>query len=155
MSLKTIFSLLPFLLFIGAAFAQQPTLSPDKVVANLYRQHAKQSPFFQTKSRALLDTYFTKKLADLIWKDAVTAKGEIGALDADPLYNAQDTAIKKFAIQPAAIQRNNATVKVTFENYGEKQTFIYLLVRESNSWKIDNITYNAAYSLLKILQPGK
>lgn len=155
MVLKTIFSRLFFFLFTGSVFAQQPALPPDKVVANLYRQHAKQSPFFQTKSRALLDTYFTKKLADLIWKDAVTSKGEIGALDADPLYNAQDMEIKKFAIQPATIQGNKATVKVTFENYGEKQAFVYLLTQEPNGWKIDNIRYNADYSLLKILQPGK
>ena len=68
-------------------------LSPKALVADLYRQHnQKHSPFFQTRSRARVDQYFTKLLADLIWKDAHGSKGEVGALDGDPLYNAQDTS---------------------------------------------------------------
>ncbi|GAB3956472.1 hypothetical protein GCM10028805_46440 [Spirosoma harenae] len=148
---------LPFLLLITIRlwFVQSPTTSPDKVVANLYQQHAKQSPFFQTKNRVLLDTYFTKKLADLIWKDAIESKDEVGAIDGDPLYNAQDTEIKKFAIHPAKIQGNKATVNVTFENFKQKQLIVFLLTQEPKGWKIENIKYTDGYSLLKILQPGK
>jgi len=59
-------------------------LSPKALVADLYRQHnQKHSPFFQTRSRARVDQYFTKLLADLIWKDAHGSKGEVGALDGD------------------------------------------------------------------------
>src|SRR4026207_34185 len=65
--------------------------SPRDLVAELYRQSArKRSPFFQTRSRALVNKYFEKDLGDLIWKDAIRSKGEVGALDGDPLYNAQD-----------------------------------------------------------------
>lgn len=42
---------------------QQTT--PDALVAGLYKQEEK---VFQTQSRALLDKYFDKPLADLIWK---------------------------------------------------------------------------------------
>ena len=71
-------------------------LSPNALVADLYRVHnQKHSPFFQTRSRALLYKYFEKGLADMIWKDAVHSKGEVGAIDGDPLYNAQDMDIKK------------------------------------------------------------
>src|ERR1041385_8863859 len=42
-------------------------MSPAQLVADLYRQHKKQSPFFQHKNRALVDRYFDKKLADLLW----------------------------------------------------------------------------------------
>jgi len=77
-------------------------LSPDALVADLYREHnRKHSPFFQTRSRALLYKYFEKNLADAIWKDAVHSKGEVGAIDGDPLYDAQDMEIKKFAIDKA------------------------------------------------------
>ncbi|GAB4024093.1 DUF3828 domain-containing protein [Spirosoma gilvum] len=133
--------------------SQNPVLSPDKVVANLYQQHAKQSPFFQTKNRALLDTYFTKKLADLIWKDAHGPKDEVGAIDGDPLYNAQDMEIKKFVIQPARVQGTKATVPVTFENFGQKQKVVFSLIQEPKGWRIENIGYADGYSLLKILQP--
>ena len=148
-------SILAIVLIIGNLLAQQTLpASPDKVVAGLYRQHARQSPFFQTKNRALVDTYFTKKLADLIWKDALGSKEEVGALDGDPLYNAQDMDIKKFAIQPATIKGNKATVNVTFENFGKKQASVFWLTMDPKGWKIENITYSDGYSLLKILQTG-
>src|SRR6185503_2501974 len=55
--------------------AQKRAVSPEALVADLYRQHdRKRSPFFQTRSRALVNNYFAKSLADLIWKDATTKK---------------------------------------------------------------------------------
>jgi len=57
---------------------------------DLYKQHdAKQSPFWQKKSRARVDRYFTKQLADLIWKDAHGPDDEAPNLDGDPLYDAR------------------------------------------------------------------
>lgn len=74
---------------------------PTLWVVDLYRQHnRKRSPFFQTRSRALINKYFAKALADLIWKDAMKAKGEVGALGADPLYDAQDTEITATGLCP-------------------------------------------------------
>jgi hypothetical protein len=68
--------------------AQTRPLAPDVVVKNLYAAHnAKRGPFFQTKNRALVNQYFQKELADLIWKDAVGSKGEVGVLNFDPMYN--------------------------------------------------------------------
>src|SRR6266852_6027510 len=99
-------------------------LSPDALVADLYRAHnQKHSPFFQTRSRALLYKYFEKDLADLIWRDAVKSKGEVGALDGDPLYDAQDIEIKKFAIGKPSYADNKAAVKVTFENFNQPKSF--------------------------------
>ncbi len=126
--------------------------SPDAVVANLYKQHKKRSPFFQTRSRALLDEFFDKNLASLIWKDAVTSKGEVGALDFDPLYNAQDTDIKNFVIHKPAYREGNAEVVVSFENFGEKQRIVFELVSQKTGWKIANINYGKGSDLLGMLQ---
>jgi len=79
-------------------FNEVPSSTPEALVAPFPDTRQKRSPFFQTRSRALLTLYFTRELADLIWKDAVTSKGEVGALDGDPLYDAQDFEIKKFLI---------------------------------------------------------
>src|ERR1043166_1391045 len=99
----------------GAQTTAARPKSPDALVADLYRAHnAKRSPFFQTRSRARVNQYFEKDLADLIWKDAVTSKGEVGVIDGDPLYDAQDMKIKNFAIGKASIEGNNARVAVTF-----------------------------------------
>jgi len=116
--------------------------SPDALVADLYRAHnAKRSPFFQTRNRARIYQYFEKDLADLIWKDAVTSKGEVGVIDGDPLYDAQDTEIKKFAIGKATIDGKNAKVAVTFENFGEKKTLVFLMVNGRTGWRIHDIDY--------------
>ena len=136
------------LLMLGAATntAAQTTAakpkSPDALVADLYKAHnAKRSPFFQTRSRARVYQYFEKDLADLIWKDAVTSKGEVGVIDGDPLYNAQDMEIKKFAIGKPTIEGNNAKVAVTFENFGKKETIVFMLVNGRTGWRIHDIDY--------------
>jgi hypothetical protein len=128
-------------------------VSPEALVADLYRVDGKKnSPFFQTRSRALLTRYFTKNLADLLWRDAVTSKGEVGALDGDPLYNAQDTDIKKFLIHKAKTANGKADVIVSFENFGKKEEITFLLVSEQTAWKISNIKYKDGTDLVGILK---
>lgn len=121
--------------------------SPEQLVEKLYKKHdSENSPFFQDRNRGLVDEFFTKRLADMIWKDAVESKGEVGALDFDPLYNAQDTEISDFNIGKSEVGKSEiegetVTVPVTFTNFGEKQTIKYLLTKENNVWKIGNIGY--------------
>lgn len=114
----------------------------DALVADLYKaQKQKRGPFFQTRSRALVDKYFEKSLADLIWKDARTSKGEVGVIDGDPLYDAQDMEIKKFAIAKPRMEEGRALVDVTFENFGEKKTITYIVVKGPAGWRISDIVY--------------
>ena len=129
------------------------SVAPESVVADLYKAHdGKKSPFFQTKDRALVDKYFTKPLADLIWKDATSSKGEVGAIDGDPLYNAQDTEIKNFSIGKGDIKGETATVPVTFTNFGKKETITFALKQVAAAWKIDDIKYSNTDSLMKWLK---
>lgn len=123
--------------------------APDALVADLYKQHdADKSPFFQDKNRALVDKYFTKATADLIWKDSTTVKEEPGALNGDPLYDAQDMEIKNFKIGQAAVKNKSAAVPVTFENFGEKKKITFSLVQENGTWKIEDIRYQGGYTLV-------
>jgi len=136
--------------------AQKPTsgsrTAPDAVVAALYKQHKTSSPFFQTRSRALVNKYFDKPLADLIWKDATTSKEEVGALDGDPLYNAQDTEIRKFLIGKPVISEGTAKIKVTFTNFNKKEEILFELVLKTTGWKVANITYGDGNSLMGLLK---
>jgi len=137
----------------AAASGESQIAAPETVVADLYKQHdAKKSPFFQTKNRALVEKYFTKTIADLIWKDATTSKGEVGAIDFDPLYNAQDVDIKNFAVGKGDVKDENATVAVTFTNFDAKQNLVFTLKLVDNNWKIDDIKYPEGHSLSKILK---
>src|ERR1700682_1890192 len=128
--------------------------SPDTLVANLYKQEKRRSPFFQTRSRAWLDMYFEKTLGDLIWKDAIRSKGEVGLLDGDPLYNAQDMEITNFAVHKPSFANRQARVVVSFENFGKKEEVVFLLVPRRNDWRIANLKYSDGTDLLGILQGG-
>ena len=143
-------------LLLGASFSlvvfAQGTASkrtgPDALVADLYKANKqKRSPFFQTRSRALLYKYFEKSLADLIWKDAVHSKGEVGAIDGDPLYDAQDMEIKKFAIKKPKYEEGRALVDATFENFGKPQTITFIVVKGKTGWRIRDIVYSEGRTL--------
>jgi hypothetical protein len=132
----------------SAMLSAQTLVSPDALVKDLYRVHnQKHSPFFQTRSRALLDKYFEKNLANLIWKDARTSKGEVGAIDGDPLYDAQDIEIKKFAIAKPRFEDGRALVDATFENLGQKKTITYIVVKGAAGWRIRDIVYGEGRTL--------
>ena len=156
------------LLFIAPlVHAQRARTTPDALVRDLYAAHKNRrtDPFFQTKSRARLDKYFARDLADLILKDASesAAKNEVGALDGDPLYNAQDMKITAFRIKPPQYGEGNrdlADVPVTFKNFGKEQTILFRVERDSSkAWKITDIFYssndNSSSSLRKILTAGQ
>ena len=133
----------------GAAIPVDP---PEKLVAELYKAHdANKGPFQQTKDRSAIDKYFTKTLADLIWKDRTQPADQIGALGADPLYYAQDLEIKNFNIGKAAVDGDKAVVPVTFVNFGQGQKIDLSLSLAENVWKISDIKYSEG-SLLSILQ---
>ena len=132
---------------LAQANAAKP-ISPDALVADLYKANKqKRSPFFQTRSRALLYKYFEKSLADLIWKDAVHSKGEVGAIDGDPLYDAQDMEIKKFAIKKPRYEEGRALVDVTFENFGKPQTIMFIVIKGKTGWRIRDIVYSEGRTL--------
>jgi hypothetical protein len=126
--------------------------SPRALVVSLYNQHKKRSPFFQTRSRALLDKYFDKQLAGLLWQDARSSGGEVGALDGDPLFNAQDMEITNFSVQEGTVGRQAAEVLVSFKNLGQKHQITFQLVSTATGWKIADISYDDGTSLLKILR---
>lgn len=131
--------------------AEKPAAAtPEALVGELYDRHDNESsPFFQDENRELVDRYFVKTLADMIWQDAVEADEEIGALDFDPLYNAQDTEIADFQLGRADIKGDKATVNAVFDNFGESQTVKYLLTKENGVWKIEDIDYGDT-TLVKI-----
>jgi hypothetical protein len=145
-----------FLLLVSFSpflFAADKVVTPEALVAQLYKVHdAEKSPFFQTEDRALVDRYFAKELADFLWKDVKDSKGEVGALDFDPLYNAQDTEIKNFAVNEAKVDGGKATVVASFLNFGEKTRITFKLVQQDDAWKISDIQYTEGHALLKLFK---
>ena len=126
--------------------------TPDAVVRELYKVHRNGSgPLFEKRGRKLHEQFFDRKLADLIWKDLTeTPAGEVGHIDFDPLYNAQDTQIKGFKVGAADVRGDEATVPVTFMNYDQHVKINFILTRNGGVWKISNIVYPDG-DFLKIL----
>jgi hypothetical protein len=123
-------------------------LSPNALVSDLYREHnRKHSPFFQSRSRALLYKYFEKSLAGMIWKDAATSKKEVGVIDGDPLYDAQDMDIKKFVIGKPIYENGKARVNVSFENLGQPKNIVFILANGRLGWRINDIDYGEGRTL--------
>jgi hypothetical protein len=122
-------------------------MSPRAVVVGLYKQHKKRSPFFQTRSRALLDRFFTRELANLIWNDAHSSGGEVGALDGDPLFNAQDMEITNFSVRDGAVRGGQAQVVVSFENLGQKHEITFMLIITRAGWRVSDLKYDDGSTL--------
>ncbi len=122
------------------------TVAPATVIRNLYAAHnAQRGPFFQTKSRALVDKFFTKDFADLIWKDRIDAGNEAGYIDFDPLFAAQDVRIKNFKIgapEPGEGNMKLTDVPVSFKNMGKSQLILFRLLQDAERvWRISDIYY--------------
>ena len=161
MKIKCLFTAALMLAAVSINFSQSKTttgaVTPEMVVKNLYaaQKSGKNAPFFQSKNRAAVDKYFAKDLADMIWKDAVDAKGEVGAIDFDPLYNSQDPQITDFVINKPreAGGPDNAFVLVTFKNYGKADKVDYELARDAKGmWKIVTVSYGDGEDLGSILR---
>jgi len=127
--------------------------SPASLVASLYKIHNKgNGPLFEKKGRPYLNRYFDTRLAQLIWKNvAETPEGEIGNLDFDPLFNAQDLLLSQFKIGEPRIAGQRATLLVSFKNDGRLNKITYSLRKTPAGWRIQNLDYGEGQNLVTIL----
>jgi hypothetical protein len=160
-TMRTIsFSLIPLLVILGSLFSHaaqkaQPTNSPDSIIRELYRVHNNgKGGIFEAKGKKYIYKFFDQKLADLIWKDITqTPEGEVGSLDFDPLYNAQDTGITNFQIGKPMVEGDKSTVLVSFRNFGQRTRIKFEMHNGKEGWRIGNVIYGDKSDLIKILSP--
>ncbi len=103
-----------------------------------------------------MSKYFDDKLVDLLLEDNKYSvkSGEIGCLDGDPIYDAQDgEPVTKNLIIKKIPDRVNV-FSVTFNNLGIK-TLIYRLTNTSHGWRISDIEYSSHTMLIEILNCSK
>jgi hypothetical protein len=133
---------------------EAPTVSfPENVVKELYRVHRNgYGHVFERQGRKLQQKFFDRKLAALIWKDVTRPnQDEVGNLDFDPLYNAQDIQIKNLRVGAGVVKGLTATVPVTFMNYDQRVRIEFRLVNTKGGWKISNIDYGQGSDLVGLL----
>ncbi|PYI75097.1 MAG: hypothetical protein DMF04_11170 [Verrucomicrobia bacterium] len=125
------------------AGAPAPT-SPAKIVTDLYSAHrGKPDPLQYPASRKLLGTYFDVGLLSLFLKDQSESQGEVGKLDFDPLYAAQDFEIKDFSVR---------LIAAFFKNVGTREKIVFLLSDTAQGWRITDIKYSDGRTLKGILK---
>jgi hypothetical protein len=127
--------------------------SPTKVVSDLYSAHSgKADPLRYPASKKLLGAYFEKGLLSLFLKDQSESKGEVGKLDFDPLYAAQDFKIKDFSVVLVTQRKDSAEVAASFKNMGTSERIVFLLSTTVQGWRITNIKYTDGRTLKGILK---
>jgi hypothetical protein len=133
-------------------------IAPDALVANLYRQAPDR--VFQARSRALVDKYFEKSLADLIWMELLHWESS-GASEMEPfdyvLYNFGhgEGTITKPLIGKPSYEGRKAQVNVSYnvvyarpavsKRSVHKETIAFLLAAGETGWKITDIRYDCGF----------
>lgn len=132
--MRTMLLILGFLL-LPAPVAAQPTFDdPVVLVEHVYAPYLKGE--FRNDPREL----FSPTLRQL-WED-MTARSEeldMPIVDYDPFVNAQDFDISDLVIADPVVTGSQATVAVSFLNFGEPVELRYFLVQGAGGWKIDDI----------------
>jgi len=124
-----------------------------ELIAQLYKEHSgKSDPLQYPASKKLLPNYFHKPLLDLYLKDQQDSKGEVGKIDFDPLYDAQDFEISDFNLVVLPNKKGSGYVAARFKNMGVDQEIIFALQRTKIGWRIADIQYKDGRSLWKILK---
>lgn len=132
---------------------QKQASTPDGLIRDLYKIHAKDAgSIVQGRNRAILDKFFSKNLAELIWKD-IRSRGEgAGVIDFDIFYNTQDPAVSNLVVNAPKITSAKASVSVSFRNARAKQSVKYLLVKQNSGRKIFDIQYERGQTLVKYFE---
>jgi hypothetical protein len=100
---------------------------------------------FVIESKAARSKYLSKALAALWTRaDAHTPKGDVGPVDFDPVTNSQEPDVKSFKVDAEKNEADKAVIVVTITGHRNDrkagdQVVRYDFVRETNSWKIDDI----------------
>lgn len=138
--------------FPAAAQKNAPVDTLTALIRELYRVHNKgNGPIFMGKSKAVLQRFFDKTFADLLWKVLTAKSDEAGPLDFDPLFNAQDVLITNFRIDTPTGDDQKTKVTVTFRNDRRPETIKFRLRHMDAGWRIENIIYADGSDLVKIL----
>lgn len=129
-----------------------PRSAADRLVRALYFEHNKQgNPLLETKNRALIDQFFIKSTADLIWRGASTSPGKLKRTKSNPLFNAPNESIKKMWVLPAAVAGSRAVVYVTFERNAKPEEIRIDMRQVAGRWRIMDMRYPDGKRLTELL----
>ncbi len=95
----------------------------------------------------------SRRLRALIERDRrLTPKGDVGALDGDPICDCQDYGIRDVRVEARPAGAGRVTAVARFRNFNDRQTVTLDLVTEAGGWRIDNVHTAGTPDLADYLQ---
>jgi len=135
---------------VAADVAADPAGEAKAFVVKLYGAYHGNGPDYLGRNAAQV---FSPRLLALIRRDrALTPKGDVGALDGDPICDCQDFGISKLAVAVRPMTPDHAQATVRFVNLGTPETVRLDLVSGAAGWRIDNIHTRTTPDLAIYLQ---
>lgn len=139
--------------YAGSGREKQADISAQSLVSKLYRLRSKKGdPLRNPTDRGSLGRYFSDRLTDLYIQDQMDAKGEVGRMNSDPLYYAQDFDITDFKVGEATRTKDGVVVVVRFRNIQKPCRVDFDLIRTKEGWRISDIRYEDGNTLRGILE---
>ncbi|MCW2606590.1 MAG: hypothetical protein JWO60_1283 [Frankiales bacterium] len=135
----------------GSATALPATEGATTLVTGLYGAQSA-GTLLQEATEEQLAASVTPDLADLILIDQVESGGEVGKLDMDPLYAAQDAQVTGLKVAPATLDGRTAVVDVSFTNLGKATKVVAVLEPVSGAWRLSDLRYADGRTLTGILR---
>jgi len=131
--------------------AAQSATSARTFAAGLYARYARGEPEYAGKDAGAT---FTPKLVRLIREDQARARGEVGALDGDPICDCQDPGGLKLvglSVTPAGPGKATAVARIQFPQ-SEPEAIRLDLVESGASWRVSDVHTADMPSLVALLQ---
>jgi hypothetical protein len=141
---------------LSASWAAEPTAaSAEQFLRGLYAKYVhngKPSPFVYPDAKNIADP----GMMALLKNDHDKSKGEVGAMDSDPICRCQDwEAIKVTSVHVTMQGASAANADVTFSDMGDVQKIHYALVWTKDGWRIHDIGDKDEPSLIAYLKTYK
>ena len=137
----------------AGARGDSPNDSPQALLRALYQVHDEgDGPLLRSEGRAQRRVFFTESLA-LALEGEIDRPDpeELGNLDFDPFYNAQETALGAMDIAVAKVSGKATVALVRFDNGGDPIEIAYRVILDGEAWRIDDIEYGEGRTLRKTL----
>ncbi|HEX4860228.1 MAG TPA: DUF3828 domain-containing protein [Rhizomicrobium sp.] len=143
------------LLAVTPSSAAPPTVTPEQFLRGLYAKyvpHGKPVAFVYPDAKNIVDPAMLK----LLKHDRDMSKGEVGAMDGDPICNCQDWGTLKVTTLKVTMSGDSAaSADVTFKDLGDVQNMRFSLVVVDGDWRIHDISTKDTPSLAAYLRDYK
>ena len=139
--------------FLAMTAPAQAQSLPDAqtFVAGLYSAYQRQpGPDYLGKQ---LPAVFAPDLIALIKREAASVpKGEVGALDGDPICDCQDWQISNVEVKVSRLKPGTAEAEVRFQNAGEPRQVRLDLIAVEGRWRVIDVHTPDTPSLAQLLR---